>query len=102
LFLTLAFLPVFPLIGISSLLFKILLFGKLKNKFAVEEIRVKYKGYKYILGGVFTACLMAIFLYAAFVGYWAIFTAEAIVSVIVFFSYNYMFPKIKWKIKYIF
>ncbi|MCE7749098.1 MAG: hypothetical protein GPJ51_11915 [Candidatus Heimdallarchaeota archaeon] len=102
LYLTLAFLPVFPLIGISSLLFKILLFGKLKNKFAVEEIRVKYKIYKYILGFVFVACLMALFLYTAYVGYWAIFTAEAIVSVIVFFSFNYMFPKAKWKVKYIF
>lgn len=102
LYLTLAFLPVFPLIGVSSLLFKILLFGKLKNKFAVEEIRVKYKGYKYVLGFVFAACLMAIFLFTAYVGYWAIFTAEAIVFVIVFISFNYMFPKVKWKVKYIF
>ncbi|MCE7740284.1 MAG: hypothetical protein KAU62_14560 [Candidatus Heimdallarchaeota archaeon] len=45
---------------------------------------------------------MAIFLYTAYVGYLAIFTAEAIVFVIVFFSFNYMFPKSKWKIKYIF
>ena len=101
-YLTLAFLPVFPLIGVSSLLFKILLFGKLKNKFAVEEINVNYKISKYILGFVFAAGLMAIFLFTAYIGYWAIFTAEAIVSVIVFFSFNYMFPKVRWKVKYIF
>jgi len=101
LYLALAFIPVFPLVGISSLLLKIRLFGKLKNKYALEEINVNKKVLKHILGFLFTLGLMAIFLFTSYIGYWAIFTAEAIVLVTVLLSYNYMFPKKKWIIKYV-
>ncbi len=39
LYLTLSFLPVFPIIGVAGLLLKVRLFGKFKHKYVVEEIR---------------------------------------------------------------
>jgi len=101
LFMVLALVPSFPLIGIAALLFKIRLFGKLKNKYALEEINQEYKILKHIVGFLFLASIMALLLYMSYIAYWAIFTVEAILLVLVLFVYNYMLPKQNWKIKYI-
>jgi hypothetical protein len=102
LFLVLALLPSFPLIGIATMLFKVRLFGKLKHKYVVEEINQKHKVLKHIVGFLFSAAIMAILLYMAFYAYWAIFVAESVLLILVILAFNYMFPKEKWRIKYIF
>ncbi|MHA1200011.1 MAG: hypothetical protein ACTSQF_11840 [Candidatus Heimdallarchaeaceae archaeon] len=102
LYLTLSFLPVFPIVGVAGLLLKVRLFGKFRHKYVVEEIKADHKFSKYMLILLLVSCLMALFIYAAIVGYWLIFTVEAISIVCLVLIFNYMFPKKNWKIKYIF
>jgi len=102
LYLNLAFIPVYPILGVSGLLLKITLFGRFRHKFVVEEIKNKYKFWKYFLCIVYLLLVTALFIYAAIIGYWAIFTLEAVFILITILAFNIMFPKKEWKIKYIF
>jgi len=102
LYLTLAFLPTLPIIGIAGLLLKVRLFGKFRHKYVVEEIKQEYKFGKYLLIILLTAGLMILFICSAIVGYWSLFIMEAISIVYLFLIFNYMFPKKNWKIKYVF
>lgn len=102
LYLNLAFIPVYPILGVSGLLLKITLFGRFRHKFVVEEIKTKNKFWKYLLCIVYLILVTALFIYAAVIGYWAIFTVEAVFTILTVFAFNMMFPKKEWKIKYIF
>ena len=102
LYLTLAFLPVFPIIGIAGLLLKVRLFGKFKHKYVVEEIKHEHKFSKYVIIVLCIGLLMTLYICGAIVGYWSLVILEALSAIYLLVIFNYMFPKKKWKIKYIF
>ena len=102
LYLNLSFIPVYPILGVSGLLVKISLFGRFRHKFVVEEIKNKYKFWKYLLCIIYLLLVTALFTYAAVIAYWAIFPLEAVFILLTLIAFNIMFPKKEWKIKYIF
>ena len=89
----LLFLPSIPLVGIAGLLFKVLMFGKLKYKFALEEINNSNKTVKYIALFLFPTALFAGLIMLTQIELYLVGIAEALLLVIVIFVSNKMFPK---------
>ena len=90
---SLIYLPAIPLAGISGFFFKIFLFGKLKYKYVVEEIKTEHRLAKHFVSFLFILIVLLIFMGLSFLGYWALAIGEIVFSVLLFFIFNYMFPK---------
>ena len=91
--LALAFLPAIPIIGLASLFFKAFLFGRMKHKIVLEEIRNEKKAIKHILVFVFTFVLMAVFIFASAYGFFYLGITEVVAAILLYIAYNIMFPK---------
>ncbi|MHA1212544.1 MAG: hypothetical protein ACTSSH_08790, partial [Candidatus Heimdallarchaeota archaeon] len=89
----LAFLPVIPIIGLASLFFKARLFGKMKHKIVLEEIKNENKFVKHVLVTVFTFVLMGVFIFVSAYGFIYLGIAEVVAAVLLYIAYNIMFPK---------
>ncbi|MCK5304402.1 MAG: hypothetical protein KAJ72_04070, partial [Candidatus Heimdallarchaeota archaeon] len=89
----LAFLPVIPIVCIASLFFKTFLFGKMKHKIVLEEIKLERKVVKHILVFVFTFGLMAVFIFVSASGFLYLGIAEVVSASVLYITYNIMFPK---------
>jgi predicted permease len=89
----LAFLPVIPIIGLASLFFKAFLFGKMKHKIVLEEIKNEKKFVKNILVIVFTFVLMGVFIFASAFGFLSLGIAEVVAAILLYMAFNIMFPK---------
>ncbi len=93
----LIFLPVIPIIGIAGIFFKVLLFGKMRYKFVLEEINNSHRVLKYILGFLFVAGLAYFFVIMGYLGYIALIIPEVVVSILLVVVFYIMFPKPKNK-----
>jgi predicted permease len=89
----LAFLPVIPIIGLASLFFKARLFGKMKHKIVLEEIKNENKFVKHVLVIVFTFVLMGVFIFISAYGFIYLGIAEVVAAILLYVTYNVMFPK---------
>ncbi len=89
----LAFLPVIPIVCLASLFFKAFLFGKMKHKIVLEEIKLERKVVKHILVFVFTFGLMAAFIFVSAYGFLYLGIAEVVSAILLYITYNIMFPK---------
>jgi len=90
---TLAFLPAIPIVGIASLFFKAFLFGKMKHKIILEEIKNENKVMKHVLAGVFTFVLMTAFIFVSAYGFLYLGITEVVAAILLYIAYNIMFPK---------
>ncbi|MHA1465345.1 MAG: hypothetical protein ACTSQ2_09665 [Candidatus Heimdallarchaeaceae archaeon] len=90
---TLAFLPVVPIVGLASLFFKAFLFGKMKHKIVLEEIKIDHKFIKHVVVIVFTFVLMAVFIYVSAYGFLFLGIAEISAAILLYIAFNIMFPK---------
>ncbi|NPD88239.1 MAG: hypothetical protein HGN29_05930 [Asgard group archaeon] len=91
--LILIFLPAVPLIGISTLLLKVVMFGKLRYKNVLDEINNSNKTVKYITLFLFPASLLVGLILLTQIELYLVGVAEAILLVILIFVANKMFPK---------
>ncbi len=89
----LAFLPAITIIGLASLFFKAFLFGKMKHKIVLEEIKNKNKFVKHVTVIVFTFLLMAVFVFTSAYGFLSLGIAEVVAAILLYITYNIMFPK---------
>ncbi len=89
----LAFLPVIPIICLASLFFKAFLFGKMKHKIVLEEIKSEKKFVKNVLVIAFTFVLMGVFVFASAFGFLSLGIAEVVAAILLYIAYNIMFPK---------
>ena len=94
----LLYLPVIPVLGVAGLLFKILIFGKMKHKFVLEEINNRFKISKYILGALFVAALAVFYAFMGYIGEIALIVSEVVSVILLVVAFHYMFPKPKSKI----
>ena len=91
--LILIFLPAVPLVGIAGLLGKVVMFGKLKYKFVLEEINNSNKTVKYVTMFLIPAILLAGLILLTQVKLYLVGVAEVILLIILIFVANKMFPK---------
>ncbi len=89
----LAFLLAVPIVGLASLFFKVYLFGKMKHKIVLEEIRIENKFKKYVMVIVFTFVLMAVFIFVSAYGIHYIVITEVVAAILLYIAFNIMFPK---------
>ncbi len=89
----LLYLPVIPILGVAGLFFKILIFGKMRYKFVLEEINTRFKITKYILGFVFVAVLAGFYAFMGYLGYVAIIISEVVSIMLLIIAFFVMFPK---------
>jgi len=90
---SLIYLPAIPLAGISGFFFKIFLFGKLKYKYVVEEIKTEHRLAKHFVSFLFVLIVLLLYIGLSFLGYWALGIGEIVYSILLIFVFNYMFPK---------
>jgi hypothetical protein len=91
--LILIFLPAVPLVGISGLLLKVFMFGKLKYKFVLDEINNDNKTVKYIIMFLTPVTLIAALVLLTQVELYLVGVAEAILFIVLIFVANKMFPR---------
>ena len=101
-FTTLICLPIGPLIAIFNMIMTVRMFGKIKNKYVLEEINNRWKFWKYLSIIIFDTIiyigLMILFLVnynSAGIGKIAMILVpiEGILGVIAYFLFNWIFPK---------
>ncbi|NHJ87836.1 MAG: hypothetical protein FK734_20405 [Asgard group archaeon] len=86
-------LPAILIVALVGLLLKILLFGKFKYKYAIEEVRTNLKAIK-LIGILLTMFIIgAGFIASLLVGYWLTLILEGICFLALLLTYNFMFPK---------
>ncbi|MHA1646243.1 MAG: hypothetical protein ACTSVU_09065 [Promethearchaeota archaeon] len=99
---TLICLPIGPLIAIFNMIITVRMFGKIKNKYVLEEINIRWKFWKYLSIIIFDIIvyigLMILFLVnynSAGIGKIAMILVpiEGILSAIAYFLFNWIFPK---------
>jgi hypothetical protein len=99
---SLALVPIGPISGVLTLLLKVRLFGKLKYKYVLEEVKIRYKIWKWILISVINmAFYFVILIFMIFKmednQIWSfiliLLSGEAIFVGILFYFFNRMFPK---------
>ena len=88
----LAFLPAIPIIGIATLFFKAFLFGKMKHKIVLEELKSEHKLMRYILVVIFTFALMITFIVASSYGFLVLGITEVVSAILLYIAFNIMFP----------
>ena len=93
----LIFLPIISIVGLSTFFFKILMFGKLKYKFVIEEIKNQHKMLKYIAVVIFPFILMGGFIALTQTKLYIVGISVIVAAVILYLIYNRMFPKLKSK-----
>ena len=93
--LILIFLPAVPLVGIATLLLKVVMFGKLRYKYVLEEINNSNKTVKYISMFLFPVVLFVGLILLTQIELYLVGVAEALLLVILIFVANKMFPKAK-------
>ena len=91
----LTFLLVLPIIAVAGMFFKILLFGKLKYKYVLEEVRTKNRIVKYVTVFIFIAALAIGFILSSLVGLWLLGVLEIVSVIILVVVFNMMFPRNK-------
>ncbi|MBY9001312.1 MAG: hypothetical protein KGD64_10380 [Candidatus Heimdallarchaeota archaeon] len=89
----LAFLPVIPIVGMACLFFKAFLFGKMKHKIVLEEIKNENRIMKFVLVIVLTFVLMTGFIVVSVYGLLALGIAEVVAAILLYIVYNIIFPK---------
>ena len=89
----LVYLPAIPLAGIGGLFFKILMFGKLRYKYVVEEIKTEHRFIKHISAFLFVLLSLLLFVGLSFLGYWALGIGEIVYLTLLIVVFNHMFPK---------
>ena len=93
----LVFLPIIPILGVAGIFMKAFLFGKMKNKIVLEEIRNEAKFLKYAIAFVFVFGLMGVFIFISYFGYLALGIAEVVAFILLYIVYHFMFPEKKKK-----
>ncbi|MBK5114602.1 MAG: hypothetical protein KGD59_02025 [Candidatus Heimdallarchaeota archaeon] len=93
LLMTVVQLPAIFIIGMSGLFLKILMFGKFKYKYVIEEVKTKYKEIKIISILVIMLALAAGFIFTMMVGWWLALVLEGICLILLLIIFNVMFPK---------
>ena len=88
-----AFLLAVPIVGLASLFFKAYLFGKMKHKIVLEEIRIENRFKKYVILIVFTFVLMGVFIFVSAYGILYLVIAEVVAAILLYIAFNFMFPK---------
>lgn len=89
----LIFLPIVPLVGIAGLLLKVVMFGKLKYKFVLEEINNSNKTVKYITMFLFPTLLFGGLILLTQVKLYLVGIAGAVLLIILVLIINKMFPR---------
>ncbi|MHA1415605.1 MAG: hypothetical protein ACTSRR_05005 [Candidatus Heimdallarchaeaceae archaeon] len=89
----LVYLPAIPLAGIGGLFFKILMFGKLRYKYVVEEIKTEHRFIKHISSFLFVLLSLLLFMGLSFLGYGALGIGEIVYLILLIIVFNHMFPK---------
>jgi len=93
LLMTVVQLPAIFIIGISGLFLKILMFGKFKYKYVIEEVKTKNKEIKIVSILVIMLILAVGFVFSVMVGYWLTLVLEGIGLILLLIIFNVMFPK---------
>jgi hypothetical protein len=93
LIMTSVLLPAIFIVGMSGLFLKIILFGKFKYKYVVEEVNTQNKEIKIIGILAYMFVLAAGFISSLFVSYWFTLVLECICLILLFIIYIVMFPR---------
>ena len=97
LIMTVVQLPAIFIIGMSGLFLKILMFGKFKYKYVIEEVKTKYKEIKIVSILVIMLALAVGFIFTMMVGWWLALVLEGICLILLLIIFNVMFPKKSYK-----
>ncbi|MHA1668302.1 MAG: hypothetical protein ACTSUR_06545 [Candidatus Heimdallarchaeaceae archaeon] len=90
---SIVFLPTIPILGISGLFLKSILFGKMKYKVVLEEIKNKGKLLKYALVFLFIVAILSVLILSTYVGLWLTAVEELALIILLFIVFNFLFPK---------